>query len=346
VTEAIRRELLREGQVFFVHNRVEDISEVAERLREMVPEARIGVAHGQMDEGSLEQVVIDFWERSYDVLVCTTIIESGIDMPSVNTLVVDRADLMGLGQLHQLRGRVGRSGQRAYAYLFFPPNRALTEKAFERLKTIGESTQLGSGFRIAMRDLEIRGAGNLLGGAQSGHIAAVGYDLYCEMVTEAVAELKGDDAQKTAEINIDLPIKAYLPVDYVEAEEQRLEAYRRLANVTELVEVADIEAEWVDRYGPVPDPAQTLLHIALLRSECVRLEVTDISVSNRNRIRISPMELSQSEQVRFRRLINEGPYGGGTYKEDLYEVTIHTEPVNSRLPGQIYSFLGELRPTK
>ncbi|HAX06020.1 MAG TPA: transcription-repair coupling factor, partial [Acidimicrobiaceae bacterium] len=346
VTEAIRRELLREGQVFFVHNRVEDISEVAERLREMVPEARIGVAHGQMDEGSLEQVVIDFWERTYDVLVCTTIIESGIDMPSVNTLVVDRADLMGLGQLHQLRGRVGRSGQRAYAYLFFPPNRVLTEKAFERLKTIGESTQLGSGFRIAMRDLEIRGAGNLLGGAQSGHIAAVGYDLYCEMVTEAVAELKGEGAPKAQEINIDLPIKAYLPIDYVEAEEQRLEAYRRLANVTELIEVADIEAEWVDRYGPVPDPAQTLLHIALLRSECVRLEVTDISVSNRNRIRISPMELTQSEQVRFGRLINEGPHSGGTYKEDLLELTIHTEAASSMLPGQVYSFLRELRPTK
>jgi len=346
LTEAIRRELLREGQVFFVHNRVEDISEVAERLREMVPEARIGVAHGQMDEGSLEQVVIDFWERTYDVLVCTTIIESGIDMPSVNTLVVDRADLMGLGQLHQLRGRVGRSGQRAYAYLFFPPNRVLTEKAFERLKTIGESTQLGSGFRIAMRDLEIRGAGNLLGGAQSGHIAAVGYDLYCEMVTEAVAELKGEGAPKAQEINIDLPIKAYLPIDYVEAEEQRLEAYRRLANVTELIEVADIEAEWVDRYGPVPDPAQTLLHIALLRSECVRLEVTDISVSNRNRIRISPMELTQSEQVRFGRLINEGPHSGGTYKEDLLELTIHTEAASSMLPGQVYSFLRELRPTK
>mgnify|MGYP001225153202 FL=1 len=346
VTEAIRRELLREGQVFFVHNRVEDISEVAERLREMVPEARIGVAHGQMDEGSLEQVVIDFWERTYDVLVCTTIIESGIDMPSVNTLVVDRADLMGLGQLHQLRGRVGRSGQRAYAYLFFPPNRVLTEKAFERLKTIGESTQLGSGFRIAMRDLEIRGAGNLLGGAQSGHIAAVGYDLYCEMVTEAVAELKGEGAPKAQEINIDLPIKAYLPIDYVEAEEQRLEAYRRLANVAELIEVADIEAEWVDRYGPVPDPAQTLLHIALLRSECVRLEVTDISVSNRNRIRISPMELTQSEQVRFGRLINEGPHSGGTYKEDLLELTIHTEAASSMLPGQVYSFLRELRPTK
>ena len=346
MTEAIRRELLREGQVFFVHNRVEDISEVAARLQEMVPEARIGVAHGQMDEGSLEKVVIDFWEQTYDVLVCTTIIESGIDMPSVNTLVVDRADLMGLGQLHQLRGRVGRSGQRAYAYLFFPQNRVLTEKAFERLKTIGESTQLGSGFRIAMRDLEIRGAGNLLGGAQSGHIAAVGYDLYCEMVTEAVAELKGEETQKASEIKIDLPIKAYLPVDYVEAEEQRLEAYRRLANVSELVEVADIEAEWVDRYGPIPDPAKTLLHIALLRSECVRLEATDINVSNRNRIRISPMELSQSEQVRFRRLTNEGPYTGGTYKEDLYEVTIHAEPVSSMLPGQVYSFLRELRPPK
>ena len=346
VAEAIRRELLREGQVFFVHNRVEDISDVAERLREMVPEARIGVAHGQMDEGSLEQVVIDFWERTYDVLVCTTIIESGIDMPSVNTLVVDRADLMGLGQLHQLRGRVGRSGQRAYAYLFFPPNRVLTEKAFERLKTIGESTQLGSGFRIAMRDLEIRGAGNLLGGAQSGHIAAVGYDLYCEMVTEAVAKLRGEGIQQVQEINIDLPIRAYLPDDYVEAEEQRLEAYRRLANVSELVEVADIEAEWIDRYGPVPDPAETLLHIALLRSECVRLEITDVSVANRNRIRISPLELTQSEQVRYKRLINDGPYNGGTYKDEFFEVTIHAENVSSSLPGEVFSFLRELRPTK
>src|SRR5207248_861226 len=171
--EAIRRELLREGQVFFVHNRVQDIEHVAAGIRELVPEARVAVAHGQMDEGSLEKIVLDFWEGEYDVLVCTTIIESGIDMPTVNTLVVDRSDLMGLGQLHQLRGRVGRAGQRAYAYLFFPPERALTEEAYERLKTIGEHTELGSGFKIAMRDLEIRGAGNLLGTGQSGHIAAV-----------------------------------------------------------------------------------------------------------------------------------------------------------------------------
>ena len=163
VAEAIRRELLREGQVFFVHNRVRDIEDVARRVRELVPEARVAVAHGQMDEGTLEKIVFDFWEGEYDVLVCTTIIESGIDMPTVNTLVVDRADLLGLGQLHQLRGRVGRAGQRAYAYLFHPRDRSLTEEAYERLKTIGEATELGSGFRIAMRDLEIRGAGTLLG---------------------------------------------------------------------------------------------------------------------------------------------------------------------------------------
>ena len=346
VVEAIKRELLREGQVFFVHNRVEDIDAVAQQLRELVPDARVGVAHGQMDEGSLETVVIDFWERSYDVLVCTTIIESGIDMPSVNTLVVDRADLMGLGQLHQLRGRVGRSGQRAYAYLFYPPNRILTEKAHERLKTIGEATQLGSGFRIAMRDLEIRGAGNLLGGAQSGHIAAVGYDLYCEMVTEAVAELKGEPSSRAPEINIDLPIKAFIPSDYVETEEQRLEAYRRLASVSELVEVADIEAEWVDRYGQVPESAKTLLHVALLRSECIRLAIDDINANSRKRVRISPLNLSQGEQVRFRRLSASGSFKSGTFKEESQELTIQVDDITEELPGQLFQFLRELRPAE
>ena len=206
-----RGELLREGQVFFVHNRVADIEQAAERLRDLVPEARVAVAHGQMDESSLEQVVVDFWDGRFDVLVCTTIIESGIDMPTVNTLVVERADLLGLGQLHQLRGRVGRAGMRAYAYLFFPPDRELTEEAYERLRTIGESTELGSGFRIAMRDLEIRGAGNLLGTGQSGHIAAVGYDLYCSMVNEAINELNGETAPVPAEIKIEVPIGANLP---------------------------------------------------------------------------------------------------------------------------------------
>ena len=248
VAEAIRRELLREGQVFFVHNRVRDIEDCARGIREMVPEARVAVAHGQMDEGTLEKVVIDFWEGQYDVLVCTTIIESGIDMPTVNTLVVDRADRLGLGQLHQLRGRVGRSGQRAYAYLFHPRDMALSEEAYERLKTIGEATELGSGFRIAMRDLEIRGAGTLLGTGQSGHIAAVGYDLYVQMVTEAVSELKGEPVREPAEIKLDLPLDANLPADYVPKEALRLEAYRRLAEVTTDSEVDDIRAEWEDRY--------------------------------------------------------------------------------------------------
>jgi transcription-repair coupling factor (superfamily II helicase) len=310
VAEAMRRELLREGQVFFVHNRVMDIEQVASRLRELVPEARIAVAHGQMDEGSLERVVLDFWEGEYDVLVCTTIIESGIDMPTVNTLVVDRADLLGLGQLHQLRGRVGRAGQRAYAYLFFPPERALSEEAYERLRTIGEHTELGSGFKIAMRDLEIRGAGNLLGGDQSGHIAAVGYDLYVTMVSEAVSELKGEVPREPAEIKLDVPVDAHLPADYVTREDLRLEAYRRLATVTTQLEVDDIRNEWLDRYGPIPAPAAALLQVASLRAECARTGVRDVTVvlsrtagglGAAGSVRLGPLELRTSQQIRLQR---------------------------------------------
>ena len=253
--EAIRRELLREGQVFYVHNRVRDIQLVAENVRALVPEARVAVAHGQMDESRLERVVQDFWEREYDVLVCTTIIESGLDMPTVNTLVVDRSDLLGLAQLYQLRGRVGRRGQRAYAYLFHPADRVLSEEAYERLKTIGEFTDLGSGFKIAMRDLEIRGAGNLLGAAQSGHIAAVGFDLYCQMVTEAVGVLKGEPIPEPLEITVDVPVDANLPRDYVARDDVRMEAYRRLAAVTDPADVDDVRAEWEDRYGPPPASA-------------------------------------------------------------------------------------------
>ncbi|HSL57577.1 MAG TPA: transcription-repair coupling factor [Acidimicrobiales bacterium] len=315
VAEAIRRELLREGQVFFVHNRVQDIERVAAGVKDLVPEARVAVAHGQMDEGSLEKVVLDFWEGQYDVLVCTTIIESGIDMPTVNTLVVDRADLLGLGQLHQLRGRVGRAGQRAYAYLFTPQDRSLTEEAYERLRTIGEATELGSGFKIAMRDLEIRGAGNLLGTGQSGHIAAVGYDLYCQMVTEAVADLKGETPEEPAEIKLDLPLDANLPPDYVAKEELRLEAYRRLAAVRTEAEVADIRAEWEDRYGPVPDPAARLLDVARLRAECARTGVREVVVTKgstfggpRYTARIAPLELKMSQELKLKRLFPKAVY--------------------------------------
>src|SRR5437588_2400535 len=316
VGEAIRREHLREGQVFFVHNRVQDIERVAARLRELVPEARIAVAHGQMDEALLEKVVLDFWEGHYDVLVCTTIIESGIDMPTVNTLVVDRSDLMGLGQLHQLRGRVGRAGQRAYAYLFFPPERALTEQAYERLKTVGEHTELGSGFKIAMRDLEIRGAGNLLGADQTGHIAAVGYDLYVQMVSEAVAELKGEPVRPPADIKIDIPLDAHLPADYVAREELRLEAYRRLAAVTSHAEVEDIAAEWLDRYGPPPPAAEALLDVARLRAECVRTGVREANVA-KGTARLSPVRLKTSEQIRLQRLSRTA-----VYKEDVGQLVV------------------------
>jgi transcription-repair coupling factor (superfamily II helicase) len=345
VGESIRRELLREGQVFFVHNRVRDIEEVAMRLRELVPEARIAVAHGQMDEGTLEQVVLDFWDEQFDVLVCTTIIESGIDMPTVNTLVVDRADLLGLGQLHQLRGRVGRAGQRAYAYLFTPPDRALTEEAYERLRTIGEATELGSGFRIAMRDLEIRGAGNLLGTGQSGHVSAVGYDLYCQMVNEAVAELKGEPVREPAEIKLDLPVDANLPVDYVPREDLRLEAYRRLAEVTSQDEVADIRNEWLDRYGPVPGPAERLLEVAKLRAECVRLGVREVNVTKGPAFggpaytaRVAPIDLRTSQTMRLERLTRTG-----VYKEDLRQLVIPV-PKTPDLAGTLVDILRALVP--
>lgn len=324
IAEAIRRELLREGQVFFVHNRVRDIEKVAAEISDLVPEARIAVAHGQMDEGSLEKVVLEFWEGEYDVLVCTTIIESGIDMPTVNTLVVDRADLLGLGQLHQLRGRVGRAGQRAYAYLFYPRDHALSEEAYERLKTIGEATELGSGFKIAMRDLEIRGAGNLLGTGQSGHVAAVGYDLYCQMVNEAVAELKGEQPREPAEIKIEMPFDANLPPGYIGGEEQRLEAYRRLAGVASQAEVDDIVAEWTDRYGPVPPLAQALVEVARLRAECVRTGVREVTVMKgpgfggpKLIARITPIDLPASKVVRLERL-----YKGAVYKKDLAQLQL------------------------
>jgi len=302
--ESIRRELLREGQVFWVHNRVQSIDHCAARLRELVPEARVAVAHGQMDEGTLEQVVLDFSEGNLDVLVCTTIIESGIDMPTVNTLVVERADLLGLGQMHQLRGRVGRSGSRAYAYLFYPPDKSLSEEAYERLKTIGEATDLGSGFKIAMRDLEIRGAGNLLGQAQSGHIAAVGYDLYCQMVTEAVSEMKGEERKEPSEVKLDVPTNAHLPATYVPKEALRLEAYRRLAAIETDADVEDIRNEWIDRYGPLPESAEALLVIGQLRAECHRLGLRDISISS-NQARLAPIFLKTSEELRLRRLARD-----------------------------------------
>ena len=353
VGEALRRELLREGQVFFVHNRVQSIEKVAAELKDLVPEARIAVAHGQMDEASLESVVFDFWEQKYDVLVCTTIIESGIDMPTVNTLVVDRAELLGLGQLHQLRGRVGRSGQRAYAYLFTRPDASLSEQAYERLKTIGEATDLGSGFRIAMRDLEIRGAGNLLGTGQSGHIAAVGYDLYCQMVTEAVAELSGTVPDEVKEIKLDLPVDAHIPSDYIPEGPQRLEAYRRLAAVTSEEEVADIQAEWEDRYGPVPPVAQVLLAVGHLRADCVRIGIYDLVVVKGPGFggpkwiaKMGPVTLRDSQEIRFNRLFKHGTWKPGARGDDGGEIQVGLMSKSDALAADIRTFLETMFPAE
>jgi transcription-repair coupling factor (superfamily II helicase) len=351
VVEAIRRELLREGQVFFVHNRVADIEQVAGGLRELVPEARVVVAHGQMDEASLESIVLEFWEGNHDVLVCTTIIESGIDMPTVNTLVVDRADLLGLGQMHQLRGRVGRAGQRAYAYLFVPPDRSLSEEAYERLRTIGESTELGSGFRIAMRDLEIRGAGNLLGTGQSGHIAAVGYDLYCQMVNEAVDELVGRTPEVAYDIRVEIPVDAHLPDDYVSRNDLRMEAYRKLGTAgsspgPEAVEA--VRAEWVDRYGPLPMPVERLVAVARLKSLCVERGITEVVVARgpglggpEHLARCSPVDLPLSRQTRVARLHRHALYKQGPRQLHL---PLHTGTDVPDLATQLSELLVDLVP--
>jgi transcription-repair coupling factor (superfamily II helicase) len=285
---AVRRELLREGQVFWVHNRVATIDRQAHWLQEQLPEARIVVAHGQMDEDELEHQMIRFWERDADVLVCTTIIESGLDVPNANTLIVDRADMLGLAQLYQLRGRVGRSTERAFAYLFFPAQREMTEDAHERLATIARHQALGSGFQIAMRDLEIRGAGNLLGAEQSGHIAAVGFDAYARILQESVRELQGSPVEQTKELRIDLPVKAFVPPGWVAQESLRLELYRRISLAADHEVLAEIRDETVDRYGALPEQVEVLFAIASLRLTAARLGVEEIT-TYRDQVRLTPL---------------------------------------------------------
>jgi transcription-repair coupling factor (superfamily II helicase) len=301
VAAAIRRELLRDGQVFFVHNRVSSIRKVAAEIAELVPEARIAVAHGQMNEHELEKIMVDFWERNYDVLVATTIVESGLDIPNANTLVIDRADMYGLSQLHQLRGRVGRGSERAYAYFLYPPERSLTETAHERLATVAQHTEVGAGMYVAMKDLEIRGAGNLLGGEQSGHIAGVGFDLYVRMIGEAVSELKGDGPAEKPEVRVELPVNAHIPHDYVPGERLRLEAYTRIAAIDSEEDAAAARDELTDRYGQPPEPVLNLLEVARLRTAARRAGLTDITAAG-NHIRFAPVELPDSRQVRVQRL--------------------------------------------
>lgn len=303
VSAAIRREMLREGQVYVVHNRVQSIDHAVARLRDLVPDARFAIAHGQMAEAQLEQVMFDFWNHESDVLVATTIIESGLDVPQVNTLIVERSDRLGLAQLYQLRGRVGRSSQRAYAYLFHPSEERLGENAYRRLEAIGQFSDLGSGFELAMRDLEIRGAGSILSETQSGHIAAVGIDLYTELVADAVLELKGETPPEPEPepIRIDLMVDAHLPEDYAPGIEARLEAYRRLAGATTESQVDDVVAEWQDRFGPLPESAVALIAVARLRVEAMRIGIEEV-VANRKEIRIGPVTMKASQEVRLERI--------------------------------------------
>jgi len=327
ITAAIRRELLREGQVFLVHNKVSSIERAASRIRELVPEARVATAHGQMGEHKLEQVVLDFWDKKFDVLVCTTIVETGLDISNANTLIVERADVLGLSQLHQLRGRVGRGRERAYCYFLYPPEKPMTETAHDRLQTMASHTDLGAGIQIAMKDLEIRGAGNLLGGEQSGHIAGVGFDLYVRLVGEAVADFRGEGETAPAEIKIELPVDAHLPHDYVPGERLRLEAYKKLASVVDEAQLAEIEAELVDRYGAPPEPVRNLLEVARLRTVARQAGVADISVQG-NHVRFGPVDLPESGQLRLQRLYPK------SLVKDAVRTILVPKPMTARVGGQ------------
>ncbi|MCG0275798.1 MAG: transcription-repair coupling factor [Thermosediminibacteraceae bacterium] len=280
IRDAIIRELSRGGQVYYVYNVVKTIYEEAKRLSELVPEARIAVAHGQMRESELEEVMMDFYEHRYDVLVCTTIIETGLDIPNANTLIVISADRFGLAQLYQLRGRVGRSGTQAFAYFTYRKDKALGEAAEKRLAAIRDFTEFGAGFKIALRDLEIRGAGNILGAEQHGHMMAVGYDLYCKLLAEAVRELKGEPEQEEIQPVIDLKLSAYIPDDYISNAAQKIDIYRRIAAVETIKEAEDLEEEIEDRFGDLPEPARNLLAIARLRVLAKKLKLSSIIQQN------------------------------------------------------------------
>ncbi|WP_197497913.1 MULTISPECIES: transcription-repair coupling factor [unclassified Mycobacterium] len=319
VAAALRRELLRDGQVFYVHNRVSSIDRAAARIRELVPEARVVVAHGQMPEERLERTVQGFWNREYDILVCTTIVETGLDISNANTLIVERADTFGLSQLHQLRGRVGRSRERGYAYFLYPPHSPLTETAYDRLATIAQNNELGAGMAVAMKDLEIRGAGNVLGVEQSGHVAGVGFDLYVRLVGEAVEAYRAaadgqtvTTAEEPKDVRIDLPVDAHLPPDYIASDRLRLEGYRRLAAAASDAEIDAVVEELVDRYGALPEPALRLVAVARLRLLCRGAGITEVSAPSAATVRLSPMTLPDSAQVRLKRMYPAANYRATT----------------------------------
>jgi transcription-repair coupling factor (superfamily II helicase) len=329
--QAIERELARQGQAFFLHNRVETIDETAERVRAMCPSARVAVAHGQMDEKQLEKVMLEFLRGGSDVLVCTSIVESGLDIASANTLIVERADQLGLAQLYQIRGRVGRSRERAYAYLFYPSSAALTEEAAARLSTLSDYTELGSGFKIAMRDLEIRGAGNLLGEEQSGHVAAVGFELYVAMLDEAVAALAGSAADEAPEpVRMDVPVDAYVPGDYVPYEAAKIEIHRRVAGAREIADLIVLREELADRFGPLPDALENLIKLQDARIKLGRAGARAVTFSG-GRLAVTPIELDSTGAKALR-----AELPGAIYESGKSQVTLRVpdDPV-ARFPAVV-----------
>jgi len=331
VRGAIERELSRGGQTFFLHNRVDTIDETAERVRAMCPTARVRVAHGQMDEKALESVMLGFLRGEADVLVCTTIVESGLDIPSANTLIVERADDLGLAQLYQIRGRVGRSRERAYAYLLYPSAAVLSGEAAARLSTLSDYTELGSGFLIAMRDLEIRGAGNLLGDDQSGHVAAVGFELYVSMLDDAVASLAGDSADEAAEpVRVDLPIDAYVPGDYVPYEAAKIEVHRRVAGAKEVATLIVLREELEDRFGPIPEPLDNLIRIQDARIKLGRAGARSVDFAG-GRLTVAPIDLDSRRVTLLRERLPEAVYESG---RSTVRVRVPDEPA-ARFPAVV-----------
>ena len=315
VKRAIERERERDGQAFFLHNRVESIDETAERLRALCPGVRFAVAHGQMAEGELESVMMDYLRGSHDVLVCTSIIESGIDIPQANTLIVEHADAFGLAQLYQIRGRVGRSRERAYAYLMYDSAAALTPEAAQRLAALSDYTELGAGFKIAMRDLEIRGAGNLLGDEQSGHVAALGFELYMQMLDEAVRDAgpsagAGEEEELPEPVRLDVNVDAYIPPDYVPYEQAKIEIHRRVAGAVEVADVQQLREELEDRFGPVPEPLENLLALQRARIKFGQAGATAVSFRG-ERLAVTPIELDSARARRLREELPEALYESG-----------------------------------
>jgi transcription-repair coupling factor (superfamily II helicase) len=312
VAQALRREKEREGQAFFLHNRIETIDETAVRLRGLCPELRFEVAHGQLDEKTLEERMLTFLRREADVLVCTSIIESGLDIPQANTLIVDRADHFGLAQLYQIRGRVGRSRERAYAYLLYPSAGALTVDAAQRLTALSDYTELGSGVKVALRDLELRGAGNLLGDEQSGHVAALGFDLYLRMLDEAVTQLGGPEAaeDRPEPVRLDVNVDAYVPADYIPYEQAKIEIHRRIITARDVADLAILEDELRDRFGPPPEPLRNLILLQQARLKLGEAGARAVTFRG-DRLAVTPIELDSVRARRIREEIPEALYESG-----------------------------------